>query len=177
MVKESPFINILTFGLPYVLANQIFNEYQSRLSEANFIIEKSSKYATLNQNIKTVEIILALSIFHKRVVANLDAAVKFYNTVGKHSKAETISIGNYDFTGEEKNKVLALLINYRSLIEKFGITDYMMDYYETKELLKKIIELKKEFEYAEANNKKSSNKKGNSNEKESNNREEEDLPF
>ena len=71
MSDETPMINILTYRLPYKLTNQIYNEYQSRLKEATYLIKNYEKYRPLNQHIKTVELFLSLSIFHKRVITNL----------------------------------------------------------------------------------------------------------
>lgn len=141
MSKKTPFINILTYGLPFKLANQIYNEYDSRLSEAKYIINLSDRYKPLNKYIDTVKILLAMTIFHKRVIANLDAAIKFYGTVNKYSKAETIKIGTYDFTGDEKNKILGLTINYNKLREKFGIPLSINNYELTKEFLLKVLSL------------------------------------
>lgn len=41
---ETPIINILTFGLPYDLANQMYNEYQNRMLEAKYLLENYSYY-------------------------------------------------------------------------------------------------------------------------------------
>ena len=76
-------INILTYKLPYDLANQIFKEYQDRYREVLFFIENGNSFKNLKEDIRTVELLLALSIFHKRVISNLDAAVKFYGRVTK----------------------------------------------------------------------------------------------
>lgn len=142
MEGETQIINILTYHLPFDLSNQIFNEYQSRLKEANYFIDNIKSYKSLKPDIKTVELLLALSIFYKRVIANLDAAVKFYGTVTKYSKADIIKIGSFDLNGEEKNKILAVVMSYNQLIRKFSIPSLLMDYYETKELLKNLINLK-----------------------------------
>ncbi len=142
MAKQTPIINIFTYGLPFDLANQIYNEYQERIREAKYIIEISQKYFPLANNLVTVELLLALSIFHKRVIANLDAAVKFYGTVNKVSQADTIRMGNYKFTGEEKNKLLALTITYRKLLLKYDISEAVMNYNLTKEFLQKLLVLK-----------------------------------
>lgn len=75
------------------------------------------------------------------MIANLDAAVKFYGTVNRYSNAETIRIGNYQFTGDEKNKLLGLTINYNNLRKRFGIPDDFVDYTLTKEFLRKCLSL------------------------------------
>ena len=74
-----------------------------------------------------------MSIFHKRVIANLDGAVKFYGTVSRNSEADTIKIGNYNLNGEERNQILAVVKSYDLLIERFSIPKFTMEYNETKE--------------------------------------------
>jgi len=147
--KKTPIINILTYGLPFKLANQIYNEYQSRLRESKYIIDLSDRYKPLSEYIETVEILLALTIFQKRVISNLDAAVKFYGTVNKYSKVDTIKIGSYNFTGDEKNKILGLTINYNKLQEKFRIPKNLSDYEMTKDFLMKVVSMLDEYKYSE----------------------------
>ena len=165
MAKDTPIINILTYQLPYNLANQIYNEFQSRVKEANYLIENYKTYKPLKDSSKTIELLLSLSIFHRRVITNLDGAVKFYGTVTKKGKTDTIRIGSYDLTLEEKNKILAVVINYNHLLEKFSIPPIVMEYHETREFLKKIIMLKSELQ------------NGNKENREENKSIEDDLPF
>lgn len=142
MPNQTPIINILTYGLPFDLANQVYNEYQDRHREAVFLIDNYDRYSSLADNLLTVELLLALSIFHKRVIANLDAAVKFHGTVKNISKADIIQIGKYSFTGEEKNKLLALTITYRKLLDKYDLTEDVMNYSLTREFLQKLLVIK-----------------------------------
>ncbi len=109
MKTETPIINILTYKLPFELTNQIYNEFQNRLKEATFLIDTYKTYNPLKENIKTVELFLSLSIFHRRVITNLDGAVKFYETVIKNGQTDTVRIGNYNLTANEKNKILAVV--------------------------------------------------------------------
>lgn len=148
MPEESSIINILTYKLPFDLSRQIYNEYQDRLKEIKFITEKSKRYSILNDDIKTVELLLALSIFHKRVISNIDAATKFYNLVTKHGNAQSIKIGNYELDGKEKNLLLAVVLSYNKLIHEYGISPAILDYNLTKEFLDKIL-LLKDFDDAE----------------------------
>jgi hypothetical protein len=171
MSNETPMINILTYQLPYKLTNQIYNEYQSRLKEAIYLIENYETYKPLSENINTVELFLSLSIFHKRVITNLDGAVKFYGTVTKKGQTDTIQIGGYKMTGEEKNKILAVLMNYNQLLEKFSITPVVMEYFETREFLKKLIVYKSDIE--NGNNQKPKGKEDNKDNQE----DDFDLPF
>jgi hypothetical protein len=125
-----------------VLTNQIYNEYQSRLKEARYLIETYKTYKPLQDDIETVELFLSLSIFHRRVITNFDGVLKFYATVSKTGQTETIRIGSYNLTGIEKNKILAVVLSYNKLLEKFSIQPAVMEYYETRAFLKKLIILK-----------------------------------
>jgi len=64
-------------------------------------------------------------------------------------QTDTVKIGNYNLTGEEKNKILAVVMNYNALLEKFSIPQIVMEYYQTRDFLKKLITLKSELENAE----------------------------
>lgn len=147
MSEKTPIINILTYKLPFDISNQIYNEYQSRIREALYLIENYKTYRVLEKDIKTVELLLALSIFYKRIIANFDAAVKFYGTVSKMSSADTIKIGSYNLTGDEKNKLLAIVLNYKKILKKYSIQPFVMEYNETRNFLKNLITLKQVMRY------------------------------
>lgn len=147
MAKVIPIINIFTYGLPYKLANQIYKEYENRLREAVFIITESKRYSLLKDSMQTVELLLALSIFDKRVISNLDAAVKFYSTVSSYSESETIQIGTYRLTGLEKNKLLGVIINYNNILKNYGLSDGLTNYSATKDFLLYLVDLKKSESY------------------------------
>jgi hypothetical protein len=70
MAKETPIINIFTYGLPYKLANQIYKEYDSRLREAIFIITESKRYASLKDSMQTVELLLGVIINYNNILKN-----------------------------------------------------------------------------------------------------------
>jgi hypothetical protein len=170
MIKEeTPIINILTYKLPFELANQIYNEFQNRFKEALYLIDTYKTYSALKENRKTIELFLSLSIFHRRVITNLDGAVKFYGTVTKKGETDTVRIGNYNLTGDEKNKILAVVLNYNNLLTKFSIPPFVMEYYETRDFLKKLISLKSNLENAEFKERESKRKGKQTNE--------DDVPF
>jgi hypothetical protein len=128
--------------LPREISNPMYNEYYNRLKEINFILENRDAYKHLLQYKKSIELILSLSIFYKRVIANMDAATKFAGTVFSNSPAIAIKIGSYDLTGSEKNRIIAVVMNYNLLIEKYSLTHDMLATTETKDLIKKIKDLK-----------------------------------
>jgi hypothetical protein len=143
--KEYKIINIICYRLPYDLSNQVYHEFESRYKEALWFIENSSYHKRLRNNIKTVEILLALSVFHKRVISNLDAVVKFYGTVHRIGKADTISIGSYDLDSKEKNKLVSIIMHYRAIKARFGLEDQVFEYNETKEFLNQVIKYRSSF--------------------------------
>jgi hypothetical protein len=138
--------------LPREISNPMYNEYYNRLKEINYILENRDAYKHLLQYKKTIELILSLSIFYKRVIANLDAATKFAGTVFNNSPAIAIKIGSYDLTGSEKNRIIAIVMNYNSLIEKYSLTHDMLATTETKDLIKKIKNLKWQLDNNENDN-------------------------
>lgn len=141
--EKTPVINIFCYSLPYDVSRKIYNEFQNRFNDCKYLVKNSQYYEMLQNDLKTIELLLALSIFHKRVLANIDSAVKFYGKVTEISNAHTISIGAYDLTNEEKNKMLGLLIHYRNLKRAYGIPDSLFDYYETIEFLRKVRDFKR----------------------------------
>lgn len=128
--------------LPREISNPMYNEYYNRLKEINYILENRDAYKHLLQYKKTIELILSLSIFYKRVIANMNAATKFAGTVFSNSSAISIKIGSYDLTGSEKNRIIAVVMNYNLLIEKYSLTNDILTTTETRDLLKKIKNLK-----------------------------------
>jgi hypothetical protein len=161
--SKTNIINIICYRLPKDISNQIRNEYDSRFKEASYLIENFSYYKQLRKDSKLIEILLSLSIFHKRFITNLDAASKFYTTVNRTSQAEAIRIGNYNLTSEENRKIYAILMMYRELRQRFGLYDSVFEYYETKQFLRQIVNLK--------------NNRGNRNENNNPEEEENNLPF
>ncbi|WP_155958871.1 hypothetical protein [Flavobacterium limnosediminis] len=138
--------------LPREISNPMYNEYYNRLKEINFILENRDSYKHLREYRRTIELILSLSVFYKRVIANMDAATKFAGTVFNNSSATAIKIGTYNLTSSEKNRITAIVINYNSLIERYSISHDILTTIETKELIKKIKNLKSKLDYNENNN-------------------------
>lgn len=138
--------------LPREISNPMYNEYYNRLKEINYILENRNTYKHLIQYRKTIELILSLSIFYKRVIANMDAATKFAGTVFNNSPATAIKIGTYNLTGTEKNRITAIVMNYNSLIKNYSLSHDILATSETKDLIKKIKNLKWQLDNVENKN-------------------------
>lgn len=145
--NNTPIINIITAKLPKELAVKIYNDYQSRYNELIGILANSRRYNCFDSDMEVLKLLLALSIFHKRVICNLEGLDKFTGTISHKLESEiTIIIGDFKFTTEEQNKIKAVIINYSRLKDKFGIHDEYFNYYETYEFLENMLRYKKSFE-------------------------------
>ena len=146
-MENTPIINIIAAKLPRELAMKIYNEYQTRYKEVLNILEYSERFNYLKNSVETLELLLALSIFHKRVMCNLEGVDKFAGTISRKIGEDiTIDIGSYKLTTSEQNKIKAVIINYNKLKVKFKIADEYFNYYETYEFLENMIRFEKSFE-------------------------------
>jgi hypothetical protein len=141
-VHEHALIRYLTYRLPYNIANQLFKEYEDRMKEIDWLLENSRQFIDLRENKSTIELLLAISIFHKRIISNLDSASKFYSLVTKNSEAESVRIGRYDLTGLERNKLLATILNFNQIMSEYNIPLSFTNYYATREFLTNVKRLK-----------------------------------
>lgn len=137
-----PIINIMTYRLPRELSRPIYTEFQSRFSEAKRIIERYLKYQLLQDDLDLVELLLAMSIFHNRILVNLDAATKFYGLVMKSNRADGVKIGSYILNKQEVTLIQGILINNRKILRKYDMDESLFNYQLTIDFLQKLIDLK-----------------------------------
>jgi hypothetical protein len=126
----------------------MYAEYSARLSEVKYLLEYKS-YSDLKQNFELIELLLALSIFYKRVITNLDSANKFSGTVFNSSEAQYIRIGKYKLTPKESRRIYAVVQNYNKLMAKYHVPGGVTIYTETKEFLRAVKNYKTQCEYRE----------------------------
>lgn len=132
-------IQLFTENLPYKLSEQMTFEYNRRLSDINYFISgKYDYYAHLKKDIETIQLLLALSIFYKRVLSNFDSATKFNSRVVFKSEAVSVQLGTYDLSAKEIFKLNKTVLTFKTLMEEYSIPLGLFEYLETKELLRKI---------------------------------------
>jgi hypothetical protein len=132
-------IRIFTQYLPYRLSDQMIIEYDRRLADIkHFISGKYDYYTPLRDDIETIQMLLALSIFHKRVLSNFESATKFTSRVVLNSQADSVQIGTYDLSSKEIFKLNKTVITFRKLMQDYTIPLNLFEYLETKEFLKKV---------------------------------------
>lgn len=132
-------IQLFTENLPYKISEQMTFEYNRRLSDINYFISgRYDYYAHLKKDIDTIQFLLALSIFYKRVLSNFDSAAKFTYRVVHKSEAVSVQLGTYELSPKEMFKLSKAVLTFNKLMEKYSIPLRLFDYLETKELLRKI---------------------------------------
>lgn len=114
-------------------------EYNRRLSDINYFISgRYDYYAHLKNDIETIQLLLALSIFYKRVLSNFDSATKFTSRVIFKSEAVSVQLGTYNLSAREIFKLNKTVLTFKKLMEEYSIPLGLFEYLETKELLRKI---------------------------------------
>lgn len=132
-------IQLFTENLPFKLSEQMTFEYNRRLSDINYFISgRYDYYAHLKKDIETIQLLLALSIFYKRVLSNFDSATKFTSRVVFKSEAVSVQLGTYDLSAKEIFKLNKTVLTFKTLMEEYSIPLGLFEYLETKELLRKI---------------------------------------
>lgn len=139
IIFYTPMIQIFTENLPYKLSEQMTYEYNNRISDINhFLSGKYDFYSSLKKDIRTIELLLALSIFHKRVLSNFESANKFTSRVILKSDANSIQLGTYELSSKEMFKLNKTVVNFRKLMQEYDIPISIFEYLETKEFLRKV---------------------------------------
>lgn len=141
-------IKFFCYKIPRAVSQPMYAEYNSRMSEVKFFLENDT-YKDLKPNLELIELLLATSIFYKRVVANFDAANKFAGTVFNSSNAAYIKIGTYKLTGKENRKIYSVIMSYRQIIKKYRIPRSVIEYVDTIEFIRAVKDYKKACEYRE----------------------------
>lgn len=132
-------IQLFTENLPYKLIEQMTFEYNRRISDINFFLSgRYDYYAHLKKDLETIQLLLALSIFYKRVLSNFDSATKFTSRIVYKSQANSIQLGTYDLSAKEIFKLNKTVVTFKKLMEDYSIPLNLFEYLETKELLRKI---------------------------------------
>lgn len=132
-------ITLFTKNLPYKVSQQLRIEYDIRLSEIKFLTsEKIEQYHYLRKDLKTIELLLSLSIFYKRVISNFESANKFTSRVVINSDATSIQLGSYDFTDKEIFRLQRTVREFNHILAEYSIHPFLFDYTDTIIFLRKI---------------------------------------
>lgn len=138
-------IEKFTENTPYRLSQQLIYEYNIRINDVNhFVSGNYDFYASLKKDIETIELLLALTIFYKRVLTNFESATKFSGRVVFNSNADSIQLGTYLLDAKEILRIKKTILLFNNIMEKYSIPPDLFNYTETKEFLRKVKNLKNE---------------------------------
>lgn len=135
--QEIQIINIICHKLPYKIANAVFHEFEDRNREVKRILEYPL-YNHLKDVTSTIEMLLAITIFYKRVLSNIDGVEKFYNRVTSISNTNVVAIGEYKLTKDENDRINAMTISFFKVCSRYNVHQNLFDYTETLEFVRKI---------------------------------------
>lgn len=147
-----PIMNILTFGLPGTVTRPLYMEYTSRRKELDRIWAKgNNRYQTLQGYVSTVEALLAISLFRRHVMGFMQGATSFYKLVNQQSvgKECAVSIGKSILDKKQQNHLLASVIRFNQIQDKYQLTPSFFEYSETIQFLRHCIDLYNRPEYEE----------------------------
>lgn len=114
-------------------------EYNRRISDVNYLVSgKFDFYTPLSQDIETIKVLLALSIFYKRILTNFDSADKFTGRIMNNSDAIGVKLGTYEMDLNEIRNLKRMILSFRRITQKYSIPIEIFEYIETKEFLRKI---------------------------------------
>lgn len=133
-----PLINILTCGLPCTVTRPLYLEYNSRRKELDRIWAKgNNRYQILQGHVTTVEALLAISFFRRHVMGFMQGATSFYKLVNQQSLERecSISIGNSILDKKQQNYLLASVIRFNQIQEKYQLSPAFFEYSETIQFL------------------------------------------
>ena len=140
MERTSILINILTFNLPGAITRPLFTEYNNRIKEIDKILGwENSAYKELREYESVVESLLAMSLFYRYVLGHFQAATSFYRTVNQRCGKEkecAIRIGRTVLDKEQQNHLLAVVMAFGKIRDKYNIFPAFFEFSETAQFLR-----------------------------------------
>ena len=140
--------------LPYKVSQQIRIEFDIRLGEIKYLTsENIEQYHYLRTDMKAIELLLALSIFYKRIICNFESANKFTSRVVINNDANSIKLGSYDLTDREIFRLQRTVREFNNILAEYSINPLLFDYTDTIIFLRKIKSYKNYIDSKEDENK------------------------
>lgn len=139
-MEQSPLINIFTFGLPGNVTRPIYLEYNSRRRELDRIwANPENHYQMLQGYVSTVEALLAISLFYRHVMGHMQGAVSFYKSVNHgvgRLNERAIKVGKTVLDGNQQRHLLAAVIAFGRIRDKYQLAPAFFEYSETIQFLR-----------------------------------------
>ena len=152
MQNSTPILNILTKGLSSAVTHPIYLDYNGRRKELDRIWANTDNYyRMLQNNASTVEALLAMSLFYRHVMGYMQGATSFYKSVNKRCVGTecAISLGKSVLNKKQQNRLLAAVIRFNQIQDKYQLTPAFFEYSETIQFLRNCKDLYNRPEYEE----------------------------
>lgn len=153
MEEQSSVLDKLTYKLSGSVTRSIYLEYTSMRKEIDRIWAKpDNNYQMLQEYDSTVEALLAISIFYRHVMVHIEGAASFYTSINKKGikdKECAIRLGKSVYDYEQQRHVLAAVISFKELQEKYQIGARFYEYSDTLQFMKNCKDLFYMKEYEE----------------------------
>lgn len=139
MKGNTRLLDILTKGLSGTVTRPMYLEYNSRRRELDRIWANSNNnYQMLHDNESTVEALLAISLFYRHVMGYMQGATSFYKSVNQRctGKECAVSIGKSVLDKNQQNHLLAAVIRFSQIQNKYQLAPAFFEYSETIQFLR-----------------------------------------
>jgi hypothetical protein len=124
-------------GLPKFLSDQLFIEYEYRRRELEFLVTTYPQRYRWIEEVDSVRLLLALSIYFRRVISQLEAAGKtYFDLVG--GDVTGVTIGQHKLSEQEAEELSNATSDFHRLLHHFGLYTALFDYYDTSGFLFKL---------------------------------------
>ena len=155
MTNKTPLINILTSGLPGNVIRPLYQEFNSRRQEIDRIwANPENNYSMLQDYAATVDALLAISLFYRHILGHMHGATSFYKSVNANKRNTTecsIKVGNTVLDSQQQRKLLAAVIQFGKIQNKYQLPTILFEYSETVQFLRNCKEIFYLKEYEEDN--------------------------
>lgn len=143
MPAKNSLINIFMSKLPASITKPICREYDWRKTEIQQVWNRGyERYQVLEPFESTIDALLALSIFYRHIVVNLDGASDFYVKINRGlDKKMPIQIGKFEFNEKERRRLLAVHIQFGKIIDRYQIKPQFFEYADTLDFLRNCLVL------------------------------------
>lgn len=127
--------------LPRTLSQLLYNEYQVARKGLDFLLETYPQRYKWVDDPEIIRLLLALSIFYRRVIAQLESAMSFSRRLFK-SNVSYIEIGVDQIDHDQVEKMSKTVRDFYGLLKGFSISVELFDYYDSREFLSKVKQYK-----------------------------------
>lgn len=116
----------------------MYNEYQYREKELTYLITTYTKRYKWIEDVEFIKLLLAMSIYYRRIIAQLDASINFTDRIFKLDDGKGVLIGTYELNKGEIENIKKAVNNFNAIMRRFYIHLYLFDYDDVKMFLFKI---------------------------------------